>query len=129
MSKYPSSSVLLKDGKPFDPGDLFVQKDLGQTLRTIARDGAAAFYQGSIARRIDAFQTQHGGLIRAADLAAITAEEAAPVRTTYRGLDVYQSAPNSQGIVMLIALNILEGYDLKALGQNSADYAHVAAGS
>ena len=125
VSKYPSSSVLLKNGKAFDPGDLFVQKDLGQTLQTIARNGAAAFYQGAIARRIDAFQTQHGGLIRAADLAAIKAEEAAPIRTTYRGLDVYQSAPNSQGIVMLIALNILEGYDLKALGQNSADYAHV----
>jgi len=125
VSKYPSSRGLLKDGKAFDPGDLFVQKDLGRTLQTIAREGAAAFYKGSIARTIDQFYTQQGGLIRAADLAAIEAEEAAPIRTTYRGLDVYQSAPNSQGIVMLIALNILEGFDLRAMGQNSADYAHV----
>jgi gamma-glutamyltranspeptidase/glutathione hydrolase len=125
VSKFPSSRVLLKNGKPFDPGDLFVQKDLGRTLQIIAREGAAAFYKGSIARRIDEFYTQQGGLIRAADLAAIEAEESAPIRTMYRGLEVYQSAPNSQGIVMLIALNILEGFDLRALGQNSAEYAHV----
>ncbi|MBI2402655.1 MAG: gamma-glutamyltransferase [Gemmatimonadetes bacterium] len=64
-------------------------------------------------------------LIRKEDLAAIRAEEAAPVRTEYRGYEVYQSAPNSQGIVMLIALEIIEGFDLFGLGHNSADYLHV----
>ncbi len=125
VSRYPSSHVLLKNGEPFDPGDVFVQTDLARSLEMIAQQGAAAFYQGAIARRIAEFYERQGGLIRYADLAELQAEEAAPVRTMYRGLEVVQSAPNSQGILMLIALNILEGYDLRAMGQNSADYAHV----
>lgn len=126
VSKYSSSvGILLKDGAAHRAGDLFVQADLGRTLQTIARDGAEAFYRGAIAQRIASFYQQQGGLIRLEDLAGITAEEAPPIRTDYRGHDVVQSAPNSQGIAMLIALEILEGYDLKAMGQNSADYVHV----
>ena len=126
LSPYPASvAVFLKDGKPFDPGDVFVQKDLGRTLETIAREGADAFYRGTIARRIDEFYREHDGLIRYEDLAGYAAEEGEPVRTSYRDYEVYQSAPNSQGIAMLIALNILEGFDLKTMGHNSADYVHV----
>lgn len=126
ISKYPSSvKALLKDGKAYGPGELFVQSDLGRTLETIAREGAEAFYRGSIARRIGEFYEQQGGLLRYEDLAAYKAEESAPVMTRYRGLDVYEAAPNSQGIVMLMALNILEGYDLQQMGHNSADYVHV----
>ena len=66
-----------------------------------------------------------GGLLTYEDLAKFEAEQAEPIRTSYAGLEVYQSAPNSQGIVMLMALNILEGYDLEALGHNSAEYLHV----
>jgi gamma-glutamyltranspeptidase/glutathione hydrolase len=126
VSKYPSSvKALLKDGRPYKPGDLFAQPDLALTLEMIARDGADAFYEGAIARRIDAFYKQQGGLIRYEDLADFEAEEAAPIKTMYRGLEVYEAAPNSQGIVMLMALNILEGFDLAAMGHNSADYVHV----
>jgi gamma-glutamyltranspeptidase/glutathione hydrolase len=125
LSPYPSSRILLKNGGPFEPGDLFVQTDLARSLETIAREGTKSFYKGTIARRIDEFYREQGGLIRYDDLASYEAEEAAPIQTLYRGLDVYQSAPNSQGIVLLLALNILEGFDLAAMGHNSADYVHV----
>ncbi len=128
VSKYPSSAqIFLKNGQPFHPGDIFVQADLARTLETIAREGAEAFYRGSIARKVDEFYRKHEGLLRYEDLAGFEAEEADPIKTSYRGYEVYQSAPNSQGIVMLIALNILEGFDLKDLGHNSADYVHVVA--
>ena len=70
------------------------------------------------------FTRSKGGLLRYEDLAAYQAEQAEPIKTMYGGLDVYQSAPNSQGIVMLMALNILEGFDLEALGHNSPEYVH-----
>ena len=126
VAKYPGSArVLLRGGKAPLAGDRFVQADLGKTLQMIAERGADAFYRGAIAERIDTFYQEHGGLIRREDLAGIRAEEAPPVETSYRGYQVYQSAPNSQGIAMLIALEILEGFDLKAMGQNSATYVHV----
>ena len=126
ISPYPSSlAVLMPDGDPFGPGDVYVQSDLANSLDLIARDGIDAFYRGDIARRISSVYEEAGGLLRYDDLAGYEAEETSPVSTTYAGLDVYQSAPNSQGIVMLIALNILEGYDLAEMGHNSADYVHV----
>jgi gamma-glutamyltranspeptidase/glutathione hydrolase len=66
-----------------------------------------------------------GGRLRYEDLDAYEAELSEPIMTRYGDLEVYQSAPNSQGIVMLMALNILEGFDLPAMGHNSADYVHV----
>ena len=126
VSAYPSSvKVLLNDGQPYEAGDLFVQPDLGRTLELIAREGAEAFYRGPIARRIGEFYEQQGGFVRYDDLASFEAEESAPIMTEYRGLEVYEAAPNSQGIVMLMALNILEGFDLAGMGHNSADYVHV----
>jgi gamma-glutamyltranspeptidase/glutathione hydrolase len=128
VAKYPGSArILLREGAALKAGDLFVQADLGRTLQAIARGGAEAFYRGEIARGIASFYQANGGLITLDDLAGVTAEEARPIRTDYRGYEVVQSAPNSQGIAMLIALEILEGYDLKSLGQNSADYVHLVA--
>jgi gamma-glutamyltranspeptidase/glutathione hydrolase len=83
------------------------------------------FYRGELARRIASVYEAEGGRLRYEDMAGYEAEEASPISTTYAGLNVYQSAPNSQGIVMLIALNILEGFDLGGMGHNSADYVHV----
>ena len=126
ISPYPSSvRTLLKNGQPFDPGDMFVQADLGRTLKTIASKGAEVFYRGSLARLTADFYEKQRGLLRFEDLAAFEAEEAEPVKTMYRGYEVYQSAPNSQGIVLLMALNILEGFDLQSFGHNSPDYVHV----
>src|SRR5712692_1040086 len=126
LSKYPSSKrVLLPGGKPPRFGDLFVQADLGHTLDTIARDGADVFYRGPVARMTADTYQKAGGVLRYEDLANFQAEQTDPIHAPYKGYDVYESAPNSQGIVLLIALNIVEGFDLKALGHNSPDYLHV----
>jgi len=125
IGPYPSSMrVFSKAGQAFEPGDLYIQTDLARTLDTIARQGADAFYRGPIARLTADFYEKHGGLIRYEDLASYQAEEGQPVRTEYKEIEVFQSAPNSQGIVLLIALNLLEGFDLRKMGHNSADYVH-----
>lgn len=126
ISPYGSSvEILLRDGQPIGAGELFVQTDLVRTLETIAKDGADAFYRGSLARKTATFYASQGGLLDYDDLAGFEAEQTEPIHTSHEGHEVYQSAPNSQGIVMLIALNILEGYDLEALGHNNAEYIHV----
>ena len=126
ISPFPTSvKALLKNGGPYDPGDVFVQKDLARSLETIANEGADVFYRGRLARLSADFYKKQKGLLRYEDLAGYEAEQADPIKTTYAGLDVYQSAPNSQGIVMLMALDILEGYDLTSLGHNSPEYVHV----
>jgi gamma-glutamyltranspeptidase / glutathione hydrolase len=125
LAKFPSSTkIWFKDGKPLEMGDMLVNKDLARTLRAIATAGADPFYRGEIAKNTAAFIKANGGLVTEADLAAVHAFEDPPVRTSYRGVDVYECPPNSQGFVMLEALNILEGFDLKAMGHNSAPYLH-----
>ncbi len=128
IQPYPSSLELLTDnGRAPGPGWLFVQRDLAASLRLLAERGVEAFYRGPLARKFAAFYESKGGLLRYDDLASYEAEQAEPIRTEFRGFDVYQSAPNSQGIVMLMALNILDGYNLRALGHNSPAYVHVVA--
>ena len=115
----------MPQGQPLRAGDVYVQSDLARSFEAISRGGIDVFYRGDLARRIGNAYEREGGLLRYDDLAGYYAEETSPIATTYAGLDVYQSAPNSQGIVMLIALNILEGFDLVEMGHNSADYVHV----
>ena len=126
ISVFPSSvKALTNNGKPFEPGEVFIQPDLARTLKTLAKEGAQAFYRGSLARLTADFYERQKGLLRLEDLASYEAEEATPIKTSYKEYEVYQSAPNSQGIVLLLALNILEGFNLQQLGHNSADYIHV----
>jgi len=125
LAKFPSTTkIWFKDGKPLEMGDILVNKDLARTLRTIGSQGSAPFYRGEIAKNTAAFMKANGGLITDADLASYEAFEDAPIRTNYRGIDVYECPPNSQGFVMLEALNILEGFDLRAMGHNTAPYLH-----
>jgi gamma-glutamyltranspeptidase/glutathione hydrolase len=125
LSAYPTSvKALLKNGGAFEQGDIFKQPDLAKSLEIISREGADAFYRGKLARLTADFYEKNGGLLRYEDLASYQPEEGSPIRTDYKGYDVYQSAPNSQGIVLLQALNILEPIDLKSMGQNSAAYVH-----
>lgn len=126
ISPFPSSAaVLLPDGRPQVAGEVFVQPDLANSIEEIGREGGNAFYRGRLARMSADFYEKHDGLLRYEDLASFQAEEADPIHISYADLAVYQSAPNSQGIVMLMALNILEGFDLVAMGYNSPDYVHV----
>ncbi|OFW31249.1 MAG: gamma-glutamyltransferase [Acidobacteria bacterium RIFCSPLOWO2_02_FULL_65_29] len=125
LEKWPSTTKLwFKDGKPLEMGDILINKDLARTLRAVASKGPDAFYRGEGAKNLATFLQSVGGIVTEADLAGIRAFEDAPLKITYRGTDVYECPPNSQGFVMLEALNILEGFDLRAMGHNSAPYLH-----
>jgi gamma-glutamyltranspeptidase/glutathione hydrolase len=125
LEKYPSTTkIWFRNGKPLEMGDILVNRDLARTLRSIAAKGADPFYRGDIAKNTAAFLKANGGIITEADLAAYQPYEDAPVHVNYRGTEVYECPPNSQGFVMLEALNILEGFDLKSMGHNSAPYLH-----
>ncbi len=125
LAKYPSTTrIWFKDGKPLEMGDIVRNPDLARTLRTIAAQGAEPFYRGEIGKNTAAFLKASGGIITGADLASYQPFEEAPIHVNYRGTEVYECPPNSQGVVMLEALNILEGYKLREMGRNSAPYLH-----
>lgn len=113
------------DGSPYAIGDTWRQPDLAWTLGRISAHGADDFYRGQVADRIAAEMAAGGGLITARDLASYKVMEREPVRGTYRGFDIVSTPPpSSGGVHILQILNILEGYDLKAMGHNSAAYLH-----
>lgn len=114
------------DGKAPRAGQIFKNPDLANTLQEIATGGCDAFYNGSIAEKIAAFAEVGGTHLSKEDMAAHYSEWADPVNSTYRDrYTVFELPPNPQGIAALQMLNILEGYDLKSMGHNSADYLHV----
>ncbi len=125
LAKYASTrKIWFKDGEPLRMGDVVKNPDLAKTLRALAAQGAEPFYRGAMAKNTAAFLAANGGIISEQDLADYQPFEDAPVHVAYRGADVYECPPNSQGFVMLEALNIVEGYDLKAMGRNSVPYLH-----
>jgi len=105
-------------------GEIFRNPFLANTYEKIAADGRDAFYKGAIAGAIARFIRQQGGFLSEKDLADHRSEWVEPVSTNYRGYDVWEIPPNGQGIAALQILNILEGYDIKAMGFGSADYMH-----
>ncbi|HSL72659.1 MAG TPA: gamma-glutamyltransferase family protein, partial [Longimicrobiales bacterium] len=116
--------TFLRDGKLINPGELIVQGDLARTMKTIAQQGPDGLYRGEVARRIADFMSREGGLITEQDLAAHESEWVNPLSTSYRGYRVLGMPPNSQGLAMLMQLNLAERLDLKAMGHNSAQYIH-----
>ncbi|MEM9705956.1 MAG: gamma-glutamyltransferase [Pseudomonadota bacterium] len=126
-SKDPSSRLYLlgADGIAPEVGDKFVQKDLAKTLRQISKHGPAGFYEGPVADLIVKEMAENGGLITHDDLRNYKALEREVVTGTYRGYEIASMPPPSSGGIHIIQmLNILEGFDLKSLGHNSADYIH-----
>jgi len=122
---YPGfKETYMPNGKVPAKGEIFRNPRLANTYRQIAEGGRDAFYKGEIARQIDSYMTEHGGFLRYEDLAAHKSEWIAPVSTNYRGYDVFELPPNGQGIAALQLLNLLEGYDLRAMGYGSAEYIH-----
>ncbi len=103
-------------------GEVFRNPNLARTLERIAEQGRDAFYEGDIARTIDAFMKRVGGFLSYRDMAEHTSEWVDPVSTDYRGYTVWELPPNGQGIAALQMLNILEGYDIKGMGFGSRDY-------
>lgn len=119
------AATFLPNGKPLSPGEIFTNKNLANTLKLVAAKGRDVFYTGEIAQKILKFAQSQGGLHTAEDFAAHTSNWLDPISTTYRGYTVYELPPNNQGLAVLEMLNILEGYDLKSLGHNSAEYLHL----
>ena len=119
-----AASNYLIDGRAPQPGEIFRQPNLARTLHTIADGGRDAFYKGPIAKAIVDYMKDNGGFITMEDLAATKADWVEPISTNYRGYQVYELPPNGQGITALIALNILEGFDLGAMRSQPAQYYH-----
>lgn len=140
---YPTTyEAYYPEGRPFRPGEIFVRPELGKVLKSLMDTEAAAraqgadrkaaireardvIYRGWVAEEIAAFQAREGGWMTLADLGNHAVEVAPPVKTTFRGYDVYACGPWCQGPVLLQALNILERFDFDSLGHNSAAYLHL----
>ena len=120
-----AARVYLPGGRAPRPGQRFSAPDLGRSLRLIAEQGPDAFYRGDIARAIVATSETYEGLFTLQDLADHTSTWVEPIHADYRGYRVYECPPNGQGIATLIALNILNGYDLATLGFSSAEAIHL----
>jgi gamma-glutamyltranspeptidase / glutathione hydrolase len=119
-----SQTYLVGDRTP-RVGEIFRNPDLGTSLRQIAQGGRDAFYKGEIAQRLLAESRRHDGTLTAQDLADYRGEWVDPISTTYRGWNVYEMPPNSQGIAALEMLNIMETFPLAQYGLNSSRTLHV----
>ena len=126
LAKFPESHrIFQRDGKFYEPGDVFKQPELARTLERIV-ENPDDFYKGSMAREIAADQAKSGGLITAEDLAAYEVKDRRVIRGTYRNYEILSAPPPSSGGIALVeALNILEGYDLGKLGNRSAATMHL----
>jgi gamma-glutamyltranspeptidase / glutathione hydrolase len=141
LQKYPTSVKLFAppNGGRWSDGEVWKNPDLARTWRRLVEAEKQAsskgrlaglkaardlFYKGDIAREMAKFSEENGGLFRYEDFASYSAKLEEPVSTDYRGYTVYKNPSASQGPAELFALNILEGYDLKKMGLNSADYIH-----
>ncbi|MCS7183135.1 MAG: gamma-glutamyltransferase [Thermoanaerobaculum sp.] len=124
-SKPGFAQVFLPQGRPLEEGEVFANPALAGTLEVLARDGYRSFYEGPIAKQIVAFSQKHGGFFALEDLAQHRSEWVEPISTTYRGWQVWQLPPNTQGLAVLQMLNILEQFDLKSLGRDHPDFWHL----
>ncbi|MEE9611319.1 MAG: gamma-glutamyltransferase family protein [Desulfatiglandales bacterium] len=143
--RWPSSAeVFLPNGRPPEPGEIFVQRDLAETIKKMVRaeqkkkfagrDEALqaardVFYKGEIAEAILDYHKKNDGLLRREDFEHFQSAIEEPLKTTYSDYEIYSCRPWCQGPVLLQALNIVEGFDLKAMGHNSLEYIHLIAGA
>lgn len=118
-----TARIFLPGGHPPRVGEPLVQPELARSLTVLAEGGRGAFYAGTIAAEIVRYSQENGGLLTAEDLASPHAEWVTPLSVGYRGLRVFQCPPNSQGIATLMALQILEGFDMAAASE--ADRLHL----
>lgn len=128
LSACPNAKrIFLPKGKAPLAGTVHRQPELAATLSAIAKKGRDAFYTGAIADDIVSYVRSRGGLLSLADLADYDADYVTPIKTRYRGRDVYECPPNGQGLIALIILNILAGFDLASLDPHGAERFHLEA--
>ena len=130
LKKWVSSKKIFykADGSYYEPGDLFIQKDLAATLSRISQKGIKEFYEGRTAELLVAEMAKHGGLITIDDMKNYSPGFRTPVHGNYRGYDIYSmSPPSSGGVHVVQILNILEGYPISEYGHNSAKTIHLMA--
>ncbi len=130
LKKWDSSKKLFykSDGSYYEPGDIFVQKDLAATLKRISANGAREFYEGKTAELLVQEMADHGGLISMEDMKNYKPSIRKPIHGNYRGYDIYSmSSPSSGGVHVVQILNILEGYPLSEYGHNSSKTIHLMA--
>ena len=126
LTRYPSGSELLLDGRAPRTGEVLRLPELGRSLETVAEGGRDAFYLGESARRISAYVQERGGWLAEEDFASHVSTWDEPISTTYRDVTCWECPPNGQGINALMALNIAEGFDLPGMGfQSVATYHHL----
>jgi len=119
------ASTYLPGGNAPAKGEFFRNPDLARTYEILAKDGRDAFYRGSLAKTMDAFCKRVGCFLRYEDFAEHISTWVEPVSTNYRGYDVWELPPNGQGIAALQMLNILEYFDVSAMGHNTGEFLHL----
>lgn len=125
LRQWPTSAATyLHDGQIPAVGSLLKQPELARTFHAVVEGGADAFYRGAIGEELTRFAQEHGGLLTMDDLATYEPSWQEPVSTTYRGYEIICPPPPCSGMQYLQTLNIVEGFDLAAMGQNSAEYIH-----
>lgn len=125
LLKFPGiREQFTQDGEGPRKGQMWTNPNLANTLDSLAKGGRDAFYKGDIARKIAAYMARNGGYLSYNDLAEHHSDWVEPVSTNYRGYDVWELPPNSQGISALQILNLLEGFDLKSAGFGSPTHVH-----
>ncbi len=125
LSRQPGGEQLLVDGRAPRPGEIFRNPGMARTLRGVAEGGRKYFYEGKPARAIAAAVQHAGGVLTEEDLAKHLSTWDTPLSTTYRGLRVWECPPNGQGLAALLALNLLEGFDLSALDPLGPERLHL----
>ena len=123
---YPNfSDVWMPKNKSLQKGDIFKNRDLANTYLSIAESYGSSFYSGTLAKSMTEFIQEQGGYLTINDMKSFQPQWVEPVSTNYRGYDVWELPPNGQGIAALQILNILEQYDLRSMGHNSAELIHI----
>ncbi|MBL8769517.1 MAG: gamma-glutamyltransferase [Planctomycetes bacterium] len=125
LAAYPHfAEQFMPGGKAPAKGELFRNPNLAATLERIAREGRDGFYAGPVAKAIADAMRESDGFLDEEDLAAHRSEWVEPITTNYRGYDVHELPPNGQGLTALQILNLIEGFDVAAMGHSSAEFLH-----
>ncbi|MFC1601674.1 gamma-glutamyltransferase family protein, partial [Candidatus Sumerlaeota bacterium] len=125
LERFPNfAETYMPNGRMPAKGEIFRNPGLARTLERIAADGRAGFYEGDVAQTMADYVQAQGGFLSTSDLAEHRSEWVEPVSANYRGYDVWELPPNGQGIAALQMLNILEGYDLRAMGFGNPEHIH-----